>query len=124
MNSELPKKVHASLTYQFTGIATIYSVFGCNYMETNKRILKLVSFLLISCITLFSLNARQGTRDTVNQNTNNTGIPNSGNTLQPNNGPEFPHSTFPVQSTDPGPLFHGPSGMMFDSIPNPQHVPH
>jgi hypothetical protein len=89
-------------------------------METRRLLLMILMLVLIT----IGISAKQGPRDTTNQNTNNTGIPNSGNTLQPNNGPEFPHSSFPVQSTDPGPLFHGPSGVMFDSIPNPQHVPH
>ena len=77
-----------------------------------------ICFILFSvaCVELYA----QSAVDSLKMNNNNSGIPNSGNTLQPNNGPEFPHSAFPVQSTDPGPLFHGPSGQMFDSIPDPQ----
>lgn len=81
---------------------------------------KTVTFLFVMLATEFFLSARQGSRDSLFNNTNNSGIPNGGNTLQPNNGPESPHTSFPVQSTDPGPLFHGPSDVIFDSIPDPQ----
>lgn len=80
--------------------------------------------LLIGCGAFLTLAAQQGTKDTTLFNTNGSGIPNSGNTLYPNNGPQFPHSAPLNPSTDPGPLFHGPSGQMFDSIPDPQKGSH
>ncbi len=93
-------------------------------MKSRNQRLAIFCSLLLCCGIYVSMDAQQSSRDTLNQNTNNSGIPNSGNTLYPNNGPEFPHSSFPIQSTDPGPLFHGPSGIMFDTIPDPQHINH
>jgi hypothetical protein len=92
-------------------------------MKARRLILVGVMCLLIICGAFVALSAKQTAKDSTLKNTNNSGIPNSGNTLQNNNGPESPHTSFPVQSTDPGPLFHGPSGVMFDSIPNPQRIP-
>jgi hypothetical protein len=89
----------------------------------TKRIFLMV-LVVAGCLGFLNLSALQAGKDSSDANSNHAGIPNSGNTLYPNNGPESPHTSFPVQSTDPGPLFHGPSGVMFDSIPNPQHVPH
>ena len=90
-------------------------------MKTKQVILTLIMIALISSV---ELTFGQAAWDTTKNNSPHSGIPNSGNTLYPNNGPESPHTSFPVQSTDPGPLFHGPSGVMFDSIPNLQHIPH
>ena len=93
-------------------------------MKTKGAVISLFWILLLSCSIYLGMAAKQSSRDSLNQNPSGAGIPNSGNTLQPNNGPEFPHSSFPIQSTDPGPLFHGPSGVMFDTIPDPQHINH
>ena len=78
--------------------------------------------VLVACFVLSS--AQQGTRDSSYFNNNGAGIPNSGNTLYPNNGPEFPHSAPLNPTTDPGPLFHGPSGVTYDSILDPQKGSH
>ena len=90
-------------------------------MKTKQVRLAVFIAVLGFGVNLF---AAQAAWDTTKNNPPNSGIPNSGNTLYPNNGPESPHTSFPIQSTDPGPLFHGPSGVMFDTIPNPQHIPH
>jgi len=82
----------------------------------RRKIIALMFITQAAAVIIFA----QGARDSLFSNSNNAGIPNSGNTLQPNNGPESPHTSFPIQSTDPGPLFHGPSDVMFDSIPDPQ----
>ncbi len=85
--------------------------------------LLLILVWIVTCTEVMAY--QQGRIDSTVTNKNGAGIPNSGNTISPNSGPEFPHSSFPVQSTDPGPLFHGSdqSGK-HDSIPDPQKGSH
>ena len=88
----------------------------------KTKISTLITLIVIAGTMLYGAN--QGTRDSSYFNNNGAGIPNSGNTLYPNNGPEFPHSAPLNPTTDPGPLFHGPSGITYDSIPDPQKGSH
>jgi hypothetical protein len=96
-------------------------------MKLNMLI---VSGLMLSVISLASVSGllaqqQQNPTDTSQVNKKGAGIPNSGNTLYPNNGPEFPHSSFPVQSTDPGPLYkYNNVWAPLDSIPDPQKGSH
>ena len=95
-------------------------------MKRNTQIIGWLIFFFVFLANASMLSAQQqGRSDSTASNKNGAGIPNSGNTLNPNNGPEFPHSSFPVQSTDPGPLFHGSDqGGKHDSIPDPQKGSH
>jgi hypothetical protein len=87
----------------------------------RRTIYLVVSLIFISAFMGFG---QQSAPDT-SQNKKAGGIPNSGNTLYPNNGPEFPHSSFPVQSTDPGMLFrYNNQWMPLDSIADPQKGSH
>lgn len=87
-------------------------------MKTGKHIVALLLFMVTGCVLYTTLSAQQGVRDTSFFNNNGAGIPGSGNVLYPNNGPEFPHSSFPVQTTDPGPLVPGTNGNMVDTVPH------